>query len=107
MNYTQKQTYASTHVYFSSHCVHLKNIFIRDGMEHSLLVNLPKEGVQTMENYIKDGKYVNYFKVNGNSHGFSVTIHFCNAKNDLDPLWSPGISNTCAYKSPSNRRRDE
>ncbi len=76
-------------------------------MENGLLQNLPKEVVQTMDTYIRDGKYVNDFRIIGNSRGFSITIHFCNKLNDLDPCWSPGITSSCAYKSPSNRRRDE
>ena len=63
---------------------------------------LPKEVLNTMHMFFDEGKFVNDFRVIGNSNGYSVTIHFCNEpSNDLD-TWSPGIKT----KSPSTRAYD-
>ena len=72
-------------------------------MDNIILDSLPKEVVITMENYFDDGKYVNDFKMTGNSKGFTISLHFCNKQCDLDQPWSPGLIN----KSPSTRRHDQ
>ena len=72
-------------------------------MDSSILDSLPKEVLDVLDSFVKDGKYVNDFRITGNTKGFSLTIHFCNAHHDENQaIWSPGI----IAKSPSNRKRD-
>ena len=71
-------------------------------MDNIILQKLPKEIVDTLDRFFVEGKYVNDFKIIGNSKGFSITLHLCNQPcPDLDH-WSPGIIS----KSPSTCKHD-
>ena len=72
-------------------------------MDNIIVDNLPKEVVNTMDIYFREGKYVIDFRITGNVKGYSLTIHFCNPPcHDNLESWSPGIIN----KSPAARTRD-
>ena len=71
-------------------------------MDSNIVEHLPIEIVNTLDMYFDEGKYVNDFRITGNSKGFSITLHFCNpAVGDLE-TWSPGLK----HKSPSARQHD-
>ena len=73
-------------------------------MDINIVEHLPKEIVNTLNMYFDEGKYVNDFRITGNSKGFSITLHFCNPVGDLDTdTWSPGLK----HKSPSARKHDQ
>ena len=77
-------------------------------MDNMMMDMLPIDVVHILDMLFKKGNTVKDFKLAGNSHGFSITLHLCNPHgNHID--WSPNNINSTQsqHKSPANHSRDQ
>ena len=61
---------------------------------------LPKDVVNILHMLFDKGHMVNDFKLVGNHHGYSVTLHICDP-HGVPPEWSPQHASPLKPKSPA------